>query len=154
MTRPAPAPNLHHIGVQTPDLANSLAWYREFLGCEPTWTAETFSELTRRRLPGVVRLTEVVVGDFRLHLFERAAGDGDRDDLARFQHLCVAVATAAELRDRRDRWFELFASGRYRFAEPEPPTEIVVDDRGVQSFYCLDVDGLEFEFTFLPDGVS
>jgi catechol 2,3-dioxygenase-like lactoylglutathione lyase family enzyme len=156
MTLPALGSHLHHIGIQTRDLANSLAWYQDFFGCRPTWTAETFSELTHRRLPGVVRLTEVVVGDLRLHLFERAGLDryGDEDRYAQFQHLCVAVASEAELRRRRDRWSELFRSGRYRFADSEPPTEIVVDERGVQSFYCVDVDGLEFEFTYLPKGVS
>ncbi|GIJ29221.1 hypothetical protein Vqi01_43830 [Micromonospora qiuiae] len=154
MTQPTLTSGLHHVGVETPDLANSLAWYQDFFGCRPTWTADTFSELTRRRLPGVLRLTEVVVGDLRLHLFQRTdPGVGARDGAPRFQHLCVAVDSPDELERWRLRWAELFDSGRYRYVDPDPPTEIVVDDRGVASFYCLDVNGLEYEFTYLPEGV-
>lgn len=146
---------LHHVGVQTFDLDNSIAWYRDFFGCRPTWTAEKFSAVTRDRLPGIVRLTEVVVGDFRLHLFERTSPSRGRDDdRVQFQHLCVAVDSAAELARWREKWIELFESGRYRFARPGAPTEIVVDDREVRSFYCFDVNGLEFEFTHLPEGES
>jgi catechol 2,3-dioxygenase-like lactoylglutathione lyase family enzyme len=151
MTRSTLTSRLHHVGVQTYDLADSLAWYGDFFGAEPTWTLETFSELTRSRLPGMRRLTEVVVGDFRLHLFERTGAKLPQDaDPVQFQHLCFAVGSPDELRDRRARWIELFESGRHRFARPDPPTEIVVDDQGVQSFYCYDVNGLEFEFSYLP----
>jgi catechol 2,3-dioxygenase-like lactoylglutathione lyase family enzyme len=141
---------LHHVGIQTVDLDNSIAWYRDFFGCRPTWTAAEFSAVTRDRLPGIVRLTEVVAGDLRLHLFERA-GRGPEDGQVQFQHLCVAVDSATELTRWRERWLELFESGRYTFARPGAPTEIVVDDRDVRSFYCFDVNGLEFEFTHIPE---
>jgi catechol 2,3-dioxygenase-like lactoylglutathione lyase family enzyme len=151
-TRSTLPSRLHHVGVQAYDLAGSLAWYREFFGGEPNWTLETFSELTRSRLPGIRRLTELVLGDFRIHLFERAGATLSQDaDPVQFQHLCFAVGSPGELRDRRAHWIELFASGRHRFARPDPPTEIVVDDHGVQSFYCYDVNGLEFEFSYLPE---
>jgi catechol 2,3-dioxygenase-like lactoylglutathione lyase family enzyme len=151
MTSSVRTSRLHHIGVQTVDLDNSVAWYRDFFGCRPTWTAEKFSDVTLDRLPGIVRLTEVEVGDFRLHLFERTSHSGRHDDdRVQFQHLCVAVDSPAELARWRERWLELFESGRYRFTRPGAPTEIIVDDRDVSSFYCFDVNGLEFEFTHIP----
>ncbi|HEY0452973.1 VOC family protein [Actinophytocola sp.] len=148
-TSAVPSSRLHHVGVQTVDLDNSIAWYRDFFGCRPTWTAEKFSAVTRDRLPGIVRLTEVVVGDFRLHLFERPSRGHD-DDRVQFQHLCVAVGSTEELAAWRARWFALHSCGHYAFARPGTPTEIVVDDRDVRSFYCFDVNGLEFEFTHIP----
>ncbi|MEU5694066.1 VOC family protein [Actinosynnema sp. NPDC020468] len=155
-TRPGlpPAPRMHHVGVQTRDLANSLAWYRDFFGCAENWSLEEFSDLTRSRLPGITRLTEVVVGDLRFHLFERAddAGDPPAGDQVQFQHVCLAVSSADDMRLWRDRWLALRASGRYRFASDEGPTDVVEDADGVLSCYVLDPDGLEFELTFVPGG--
>src|SRR5947209_2723869 len=67
----APAPRFHHVGIETADLDNAIAWYGAFLGARPSWELETFSPLTRSRLPGIRRLVELVAGDLRLHLFER-----------------------------------------------------------------------------------
>ena len=153
MNQFALVPRLHHIGVQTSDLANSLAWYRDFLGCRPTWSTEDFSELTRSRLPGVLRLAEVAVGDLRFHLFERDSRVARQHDTDRvqFQHVCVSTESVARLRAWRDRWLELSGSGRYVFLRDSPPTDIVVDEEGTHSFYCIDVNGLEFEFTYVPE---
>lgn len=150
-----PVPRFHHVGVQTTDLNNCVSWYRDFFGCHETWTLDEFSDLTMSRLPGIARLIEMRVGDVRFHLFER---DGGRaapppgDGIVQFQHLCMTADTVEELRGWRERWIELFASGRYSFDLPEPPTEIVTDDDGVKSFYAYDVNGLEFEFTHIPRG--
>ncbi|MEV7130471.1 VOC family protein [Streptomyces sp. NPDC093260] len=144
----------HHIGVQTADLDNCLAWYADYLGARETWTLEKFSELTLSRLPGITRLTEVLVGDTRFHLFERS-GQDDRlpgGNTVQFQHTCLAVDSPEELQRLRRHWVELYDSGRYRFARPDQPSEIVIDADGVQSFYTYDVNGLEFEFTYVPDG--
>jgi catechol 2,3-dioxygenase-like lactoylglutathione lyase family enzyme len=150
---PGAGPTVHHIAVQTADLANSVAWYRDFLGCRETWSLERFSDETRRRLPGIRRLTEVVSDGFRLHLFERdGLAAAPIDGGPSVQHLCLSTASAEELRRWRRRWLDLFASGRYRFALPDRPTRIDTDDRGVQSFYALDVNGLELEFTYVPGG--
>lgn len=145
---------LHHIGIQTFDLADSISWYRDFFGCRPNWSVDKFSELTRSRLPGILRLTEVAVGDIRFHLFERD-GRSDRQPYPneiQFQHVCLAVRSADELRMWRRRGIELFESGRYVFQQPHPPTNIVIDEDGTESFYCFDVNGLEFEFTYIPEG--
>ncbi|SEG83568.1 Catechol 2,3-dioxygenase [Thermomonospora echinospora] len=149
-------PAHHHVGVQTADLENCLAWYRDFLGAEQTWSLDRFSELTSRRLPGIRRLVEVRVGGTRFHLFERAGRGTEpaHPDTAQFQHLCMSVDSPRALREMRRHWNELYDSGRHTFAFSERPTEIVTDDQGVQSFYAYDVNGLEFEFTFIPDGID
>lgn len=152
MTPPTAA--LHHIAVQTADLANSVAWYRDFLGCTRTWSTDKFSELSRSRLPGLVRITEMVGKGIRFHLFERA-GCRAREPFANdvgFQHVCLVVDSADDLLEWRARWLELHASGRYRYAVHDAPTKVVVDDEGMHSFYCFDVNGLEFEFSSMPGG--
>jgi catechol 2,3-dioxygenase-like lactoylglutathione lyase family enzyme len=143
----------HHVAVQTNDLQQSLAWYEDFLGCRPVWSLADFSELTRSRLPGIRRLNEIVVGDVRLHVFERKgrSAPAPRESVTQFQHLCMKVEKPEELVQLRERWLELYESGRYTFAYDDPPSEVVVDEDGVQSFYALDVNGLEFEFTFVPE---
>ncbi|WP_326616677.1 VOC family protein [Streptomyces decoyicus] len=142
---------LHHLAVETADHDNCVAWYTEFFGGTAAWTLDSFSDLTRSRLPGIVRLTEVVAAGTRFHLFSRAASYAlPRPDMLQFQHVCMTATTVAELQEWRDRCQRLFASGRFSFARPDPPTEIVVDDDGVSSFYTYDVNGLEYEFTHIP----
>jgi catechol 2,3-dioxygenase-like lactoylglutathione lyase family enzyme len=147
-------PVFHHIAVQTADFRRSVAWYQEFFGCELAWTLDEFSELTTSRLPGITELAELTAGTMRFHVFSR----GDRLDrpppreTQQFQHLCVSAASADALRAWRNRWLEIYGSKRYAFAIPEPATEIVTDADGVQSFYCHDINGLEYEFTYVPGG--
>ncbi|WP_410594777.1 VOC family protein [Amycolatopsis sp. lyj-23] len=145
-------PVLHHVAVQTEDLDNTVNWYTAFLGCERTWTLEQFSELTLTRLPGIRRLVELVLGSVRFHVFDRPAGGSSGLDAgaSQYQHLCFAVGSSAELVGWRERWLALERSGRYAFAVVEEPSELVVDADGVESFYCRDVNGLEFEFTWAP----
>jgi catechol 2,3-dioxygenase-like lactoylglutathione lyase family enzyme len=152
--QPAPVPRFHHVGIQTNDLDNSISWYQDFFGCRPSWSLITFSELTRSRLPGITRLVELVIGDVRVHLFERAGrptpsrgGGRAGDSPVQFQHVCMAADSGSDLLEWRRRWQELFVSGRYTFALGDQPTEIVTDLDGTQSFYAFDVNGLEFEFT-------
>jgi len=142
------------VGVQTNDLDNSESWYHDFFQCHRTWSLSTFSDLTLQRLPGIRRLSELVVGDVRVHLFERPGHPAVQPgtSITQFQHVCVAVDTPEDLTVFRERWIELFESGRYTYALPDEPTEIVVDADGVQSFYTYDVNGLEFEFTYVPPG--
>jgi hypothetical protein len=147
-----PVPRFHHIGVQTADLGNSLSWYQDFFGCGQSWSLDTFSELTHSRLPGIVRLVEMVVGDIRIHLFERPgrAAVPLGDSAIQFQHVCLAANSGDELVGWREHWLTLFASGKYTFAFAEEATGIVIDDDGIESFYAYDVNGLEFEFTYVP----
>ncbi|MEU6172301.1 VOC family protein [Streptantibioticus parmotrematis] len=153
---PEPAFRFHHVGVQTSDLDNSLGWYREFFGAEQNWSLEKFSDLTVSRLPGITRLVELAAGDLRFHVFERP-DDTPQSPVAevpQFQHLCLATKSRAEMEEWRDRWTRLYESGRYTFVRDEGPTEVVEDEDGVLSLYVLDVNGLEYEFTYLPEGVA
>lgn len=149
-----PAPRTHHIGIQTRDLANCAAWYRDYFGCEEKWSLDEFSDLTLSRLPGITRLTEVMVGDLRFHLFERedAADTLPGGNKRQFQHVCLAVSSPEDIVAWRDRWLELHGSGRYHFATDELPTDVVEDSDGVLSCYVVDVNGLEFELTHVPGG--
>lgn len=156
MTDSAATPYIHHIGVQTADLDNCVSWYQEFFGCRVRWSTDRFSPLTRSRLPGISRLTEVAIPGTRFHLFERQDGDERAHEPpggpAQFQHVCLATGSAPELGTWRRRWIDLFESGRYTFRRQEYPTELVTDEQGNASFYCFDVNGLEFELTHLSAG--
>ncbi|MFI6340984.1 VOC family protein [Streptomyces sp. NPDC050535] len=147
-------PRIHHIGVQTANLDNCLAWYLEFFGAEQKWELDKFSALTLSRLPGIRRLVEISVGDARFHLFDRAQHNERQtdEDGFLFQHVCIQVDSAGDLQTTRRRWVELCESGRFTFARPDQPTEIVIDDDGVQSLYLFDVNGLEYEFSYIPGG--
>jgi catechol 2,3-dioxygenase-like lactoylglutathione lyase family enzyme len=144
---------LHHIGVQTTDFDNSVAWYKQFFGCHVNWTLDKFSELTLSRLPGIQRLAELAVGEVRFHVFDRSGLDAPPLDVLQFQHVCLRASSADELRRWRDRWNELRDGGEFSFTRPDLPTDIVTDADGIQSFYAFDVNGLEFEFTYLPEGI-
>lgn len=147
---------IHHVGVQTADLDNALAWYRAFLGTKPTWSLDTFSELTRSRLPGITQLVEIGVGAARLHLFHRPGHPPTppTESLVQFQHVCLSVSTPEDLEVLRERWERLYDSGEFTFALSERSTPIVVDAEGVHSFYAYDVNGLELEFTYVPGNSS
>jgi len=145
-------PAFHHIGIQTNDLDNALSWYKDFLGFRANWTMDHFSELTNSRLPGIRRLAEVAAGGVRIHLFERPGASASKPgvSLSQFQHVCLVVGSPDDLVTLRERWMDLFRSGRYSFALADQPTEVVTDHEGIQSFYTYDVNGLEFEFTYVP----
>lgn len=146
---PNAMPRLHHIGIQTNDINNSVAWYQDFFGCQRMWSLDRFSELTRSRLPGIEQIVELALGPLRFHLFGRAGRPADPDDSAtQFQHVCLSVDSAEELSAIRRRWLDLHRSGRYEFTVDVEPTDIVVDSDGMHSCYVYDVNGLEFEFTY------
>lgn len=151
MAQSASTPYIHHIGVQTANLDNCIAWYQDFFGCRVQWSTGEFSPLTRNRLPGISRLTEVAVDGTRFHLFERQdcneQASEEPNGRSHFQHVCLAIGSTSELMTWRQRWIDLFESGRYAFCRQEYPTEVVTDVQGHASFYCLDVNGLEFELT-------
>ncbi len=143
----------HHVGIQTGNLDNAALWYQAFLQCAPSWTLREFSELTQARLPGTRELRELVYGTMRFHLFERPGEPAPlpQQSLAGFQHLCLSVEAPEDLVALRERWIRLYRSGEFSFALPDQPTDIVVDADGVQSFYAYDVNGVEFEFTYVPE---
>ncbi|HEX8346569.1 MAG TPA: VOC family protein [Actinoplanes sp.] len=147
-------PRVHHVGVQTSDLENSVRWYTEFFGARRNWELDRFSELTLRRLPGIGRLAEVATDTLRVHLFDRTDHSHElpRPLAYQFQHVCLEVDRPEDLQTARNRWIDLYESGRFTFARPDQPTDIVVDSDGVSSFYLFDPNGLEYEFTHVPEG--
>jgi catechol 2,3-dioxygenase-like lactoylglutathione lyase family enzyme len=153
---PPRAAAFHHLGIQTADLDNCVSWYREFFGCKENWSLDKFSELTTSRLPGIVKLVELMTGGTRFHVFERAGkgAEAPGPDSAQFQHVCMEVGSPEEIRAWQRHWTALRESGRYHFTRDEPATEIVTDEDGVQSFYAFDVNGLEYEFTWIPEAAS
>ncbi|MFG2884435.1 VOC family protein [Streptomyces sp. NPDC048297] len=153
-TQPAPVAAIHHVALVTHDAQNLSAWYRDLLGFEHRWTLTAFSELTRRRLPGIQKIEELRLGDFRIHLLEVPSAGPSTPVVhtANYQHLCLVLRSPEELRELRDRWEEKSRGGRYSFRTDPDLTDIVVDSDGVHSFYAFDPDGLEWEFTCIPAG--
>lgn len=147
--------SVNHVAIQTHDLKQSVRWYEEFLGGRVEWTLREFSELTHSRLPGIGTLVEVKIGELRLHIFDRADATGKCPaalDL-QFQHLGVTVERGEDLPVLRRRWIQLYESGQFAYARPDGPSDIVVDDDGMESLYVLDPNGLELEFIyFRPQG--
>lgn len=152
-SKPASVLAFHHVSVQVNDLANATAWYQAFFGTHENWSLETFSELTVSRLPGIRRIVEMPIGDgVLLHLFEREgrAAAEPTESVTQFQHVCMAVKDPEDLITLRERWIALFESGRFAYALTEGPTPVVVDAAGIRCFYAYDVNGLEWEFTYVP----
>jgi len=145
---------VHHIAIESNCLDECVSWYREFLGCELIWTLDTFSEVTTRRLPGIARLVEIGAGDLRLHVFERLRGSAPEttSTTGAVQHVCVAVSSPEELALRHDLWLRLFPRYRAAFATADPPTDVLVDADGSQSFYAYDINGVELELCYDPEG--
>jgi catechol 2,3-dioxygenase-like lactoylglutathione lyase family enzyme len=147
---------VHHVAVQTSDPTGSVAWYQAYFGCRVNWNLHSFSPLSRRRLPDMTAVTELSVGAVRFHLMDHQAGEQGPPHVSvdQFQHLCLAASSPRTLRRWRDRWFDLYQSGRFTFAHDEVATEIDTDASGMQSFYFRDVNGLEYEFSYFPDGAD
>ncbi|MFC3989254.1 VOC family protein [Actinoplanes siamensis] len=145
---------LHHVAVQTSDIDSAIAWYTDFFGCVARWSMESgFSPQSCERLPGLARVVEMASGDMRFHLFTRGPGHDPADlDSNQFQHVCIRVDSPEELSRWRDKYMELYNSGRYVFRRPEPAGEIDIDADGMQSFYAYDVNGLEIEMSYMPGG--
>lgn len=155
--RPAAPPaasklRVHHVAIESTCLDECVRWYQEFLGCEQNWTLSTFSEVTTQRLPGIARLVEIAAGDLRLHVFERQRdpASGKTTTVGPVQHVCVAVPSAQELVLYREQWLRLYPRYRAAFASDDPPTDVITDADGSQSFYANDVNGVELEFCYDP----
>ena len=139
----------HHVAAVTRDADVSSAWYQHTFALRPIWTLRSFSPLTKARLPGLTRIDELAVPGLRIHLME-VPGTSVAPDLASFalfQHTCVAVDSRDELRALQERAATAKGSAA-------APTEIVVDNDGVESFYAKDPDALEWEVTWVPAGVQ
>lgn len=145
-------PKLNHVAIQTDDVQSTILWYEQFIGATVEWSLDTFSALTNDRLPGIKKLVELKTGDVRLHVFDRAehTQEGPRPLDFQFQHVGIAVERPDQLVELRERWLRLRESADLRWNRDEPPSEVVVDDDGMQSLYVLDPNGLELEFVYFP----
>lgn len=143
---------IHHVAVQTAWLDNSIRWYQDFFSCEVSWALDEFSALTRSRLPGITRLVELRTSGIRFHVFTKESAEHPQaaPEANQFQHLCLRVSSPESLTHWRDKWLRLFSSGQYTFSRSEQATEIDTDPDGMKSFYTYDVNGLEYEFSFIP----
>lgn len=149
-------PKFNHIAIQTDDVDATIRWYEEFLGATVQWSLDTFSPLTRARLPGIRKLVELKKGDLRFHVFDRAdhSKEGPRPLDFQFQHLGISVERPEQLVELRERWFRVREALGGRWQRDEPPSEIVTDSDGVRSLYLLDPNGLEFEFIHTPGAAA
>ena len=147
---------VHHIGVQTADIDATLDWYSQFFeGGKENWTLDRFSKLTLSRLPGISRLVEFQIDAVRFHFYDREGIDqAPRVPGPEFQHCGLIVASADELPRYRERWFELARNGRFTVPHWSDPSDVVFDGDGVGSLYVEDVNGLEIEFTYIPDDAA
>lgn len=142
------APRVHHLAIQTDDVDATITWYREFLGATVEWSLDSFSPLTHERLPGIRKLVELKKGDLRFHVFDRAGhSQAGPDPLGyQYQHVGITVDEPEQLVELREQWLRARERVDAGWAREEPPTDIVVDDDGMQSLYVLDPNGLELEF--------
>jgi len=150
--RPGFAPQFNHVAIQTDDVDSTVTWYREFLGATVEWSLDRFSPLTHARLPGIRKLVEVRVGDVRFHVFDRERHDrtGPGPLNYQFQHVGILVDGPERLVELRERYLAVRQRVDLTWQRDESPSDIVVDDDGMQSLYVLDPNGLELEFIHLP----
>lgn len=143
---------IHHVALVTADADNLGAWYHDLFGMRHVWTLVDFSELTMRRLPGIRRIDEWKLGSLRIHLLEVPSAEAASATvkMASYQHICLCLDSVEELIVLRRRWLSLAYSKRFRFFVEANASEVVIDPDGVASFYALDPDGLEWEFTVVP----
>ena len=148
------APEMHHVAIQTSDVAGTIHWYETYLGAESKWTLGSFSETTTNRLPGITCLTELKVGNLRVHVFDRGQLElsPPAPDNHQFQHLGLTVEHPEQLHYLRERWFQVRDAGTYQWQRYGEPSPIATDPDGAASLYVLDPNGLEIEFVFLPQG--
>jgi catechol 2,3-dioxygenase-like lactoylglutathione lyase family enzyme len=149
--------SIDHVAVETPDLESSIKWYIDFFGGRLTWRLKTFSPQSTQRLPELAEVVEISCETVRFHLFTRAsdyAPPTRTQPAVQFQHVCLSVSSPTFLCAWREKWFEVYNSGRYSYARVDPATEVDIDPDGNQSFYCHDINGLEFEFAYSPGGTG
>jgi catechol 2,3-dioxygenase-like lactoylglutathione lyase family enzyme len=132
-----------HVGIQVCKLDECIPWYKAVFNAKEVWTLREFSELTLRRLPGIIALTEIQSNEIKLHLFERGKLISSDDRITKFQHVAINVERKGRLYDLQ----QLAFSTNERLGLSSEVSEIVWDKNGVGSLYLADPDGNEFEIT-------
>ena len=140
----------NHVAIQVNDLENTLSWYQYFFKCKINWELTKFSQLTIQRLPGIRKIIEIENDFFRFHLFDRINTSPIERNCIQYQHICFSVDNPIKIDKIKKEWQELFDSKKFRFADNSHITDKIVDGKGVESLYFTDVNGLEFEVTYIP----
>ncbi|WP_421336867.1 VOC family protein [Aeromonas veronii] len=130
---------IDHVGIQLKNLEGAIDWYKYIFNCQVEWELSSFSELTRSRLPGIVKLVELSADSVKLHLFEREVNDGGNSS-SQFQHVAIELASKHCIESIRERVKSCGVDNSYKSL-----SEIVVDNGGVASCYFQDPEGNEFE---------
>ncbi len=139
---------LDHIAIQTDDYDNTVSWYKEFFSCREAWdrTWEQLPAGIQKRMPLCTRLVELKVDEVRFHVFDIKEGYALPSERAlQYQHFGIVVDTVERLHDLREKWIQLYDSGRFRFKTTDQPTDFIPSPGDMQCFYARDPNGLEFE---------
>lgn len=143
-----------HLAIQIPhgSLNNTVLWYTDFFGCKTNWSQySSFQPLTHQRVPGIQSIVELECAIFRFHLFERSnIQESVLMNHIQNHHVGFSVNNSIGIQEIKTKWSKLYYSKKYIFVDDTYITEIIVDDVGVESIYFTDVNGLEFEVTYVP----
>lgn len=143
-----------HLAVQIPHqrLQNTVKWYIDFFGCTKNWEQYTsFEPLTYERIPGIQSIVELECKAFRFHIFGREPlNEIVVNEYIQNHHVGFSVSDPSEIERIEQKWNELYQSQNYVFTQNAYVTEKMTDSLGVDSIYFTDVNGLEFEVTYVP----
>lgn len=139
------------IQVEGSNLENTIKWYVDFFECKRNWQqSSNFQQLTLDRIPGIQTIVELESSYFRFHLFSKAIISKVVYDNIQYHHIGFAAKSSDILDRLRAKWIRLQESKQYNFSENTYVTEKIIDSLGVESLYFTDVNGLEYELTFIP----
>ena len=143
-----------HLAIQVlhEQVDNTVKWYTDFFSCKKIWQQSTdFEELTKRRLPGIKTIVELESNFFRFHIFSRAIVNATVNNYLQYHHIGFSVDKSDKLVELQKKWQDLRTSNQYGFYKDAYVTEKITDSIGVESIYFTDLNGLEYEVTYVPE---
>lgn len=142
-----------HLAIQVEgrNLENTVKWYADFFECKKNWQQSSdFQQLTLDRIPGIQTIVELESSYFRFHLFSKKILGRAFYENIQYHHIGFAAKSSNILDGFRKRWIRLQESKKYYFFKNTYVTEKIIDSLGVESLYFTDVNGLEYELTYIP----
>lgn len=144
-----------HLAIQIPSnkIKNTIDWYTEFFNCKHIWTQSTsFAPLTLSRIPGILKIVELESSFFRFHIFTKeVVNNSTVEEYTQYHHLGFSVNSSNELLFLIEKWKKLHISKKFVFVEGAYVTDLLIDAIGIESIYFTDVNGLEYEVTYIPN---
>jgi hypothetical protein len=143
-----------HLAIQVLNgqVENTVKWYMDFFKCKKIWQQSSdFEDLTRRRLIGIDTIVELKSSFFRFHIFSRPINNSTVDHYIQYHHIGFSVDKSSKLTKLIQQWHDLRLSNKYTFYKDAYVTEHIKDTIGVESIYFTDVNGLEYEVTYVPE---